>query len=62
MTPRTYPRYAVVRDYLSGSYEVARFDAPEDFTIVQANIRTLGKACKACEEWIQREESKHVTR
>jgi len=62
MTPRTYPHYAVGRERHSGFYAVIRFGAPKEVTVVQTNIRTLGKACKACEEWIQREESKHVTR
>ena len=51
-------RYSIWRDLALGHYEVVRWDANNNETVVQTNILTRDKARKALSIWKQREKTR----
>ena len=52
---RDQTRYSIWKDVALGCYEVVRWDADNNETVVQTNILTRDKARKALSIWRQRE-------
>jgi hypothetical protein len=57
MTPKTYPRYTVWRDYRTGDFEIVRWYNSTNYIIVQTNIRSRAKAHQSRLDWSQREKA-----
>jgi len=53
--------YAIWRDYRTGTFEVVRWEG-SDHLVVEANIRTIGKAKHAADTWRQREREREQNR
>jgi len=58
MMARDGTRYSIWKDVANGCYEVVRWDANNNETVVQTNILTRDKARKALSIWKQREKTK----
>ena len=54
---RDQTRYSIWKDVALGCYEVVRWDADNNETVVQTNILTRDKARKALSIWRQREKA-----
>jgi len=58
---RDQTRYSIWKDVALGCYEVVRWDADNNETVVQTNILTRDKARKALSIWRQREKANERT-
>ena len=58
---RDQTRYSIWKDVALGCYEVVRWDADNNETVVQTNILTRDKARKALSIWRQREKASERT-
>ena len=54
---RDQTRYSIWKDVALGCYEIVRWDADNNETVVQTNILTRDKARKALSIWRQREKA-----
>ena len=54
-------RYSIWKDVALGCYEIVRWDADNNETVVQTNILTRDKARKALSIWRQREKANERT-
>ena len=58
---RDQTRYSIWKDVALGCYEIVRWDADNNETVVQTNILTRDKARKALSIWRQREKASERT-
>jgi len=58
---RDQTRYSIWKDVALGCYEIVRWDADNNETVVQTNILTRDKARKALSIWRQREKANERT-
>ena len=58
---RDQTRYSIWKDVALGCYEIVRWDADNNETVVQTNILTRDKARKALSIWRQREKAHERT-